>query len=67
MSSVFKSPKVIMQQPEEVLPEVVDDNEIVFEMEKKRKKKMGAVSQLLARDNDVLGSRYTNGKQTLGE
>ena len=53
MSSVFKSPKVkIVQQPEEVIPEIVDNNEIEFELEKKRKRKMGAVSQLLSLKNE---------------
>ena len=38
MSSVFKSPKVINIEPKEVEPEIVDMSEMVFEMEKKRKK-----------------------------
>ena len=61
MSSVFKSPKVVKVEPKEVLPEVVDMSETYFEMEKKRKKKMGAVSQLLSKDNS-----YESPKTTLG-
>ena len=67
MSSVFKSPKVVVQQPAEVVPDAVDDNEIVYELEKKRKKKMGAVSQLLAREKDLLDNSNYFGKKTLGE
>ena len=53
MSSVFKSPKVkVVKQPEEVVPEIVDNNEIEFELEKKRKRKMVAVSQLLSLKNE---------------
>ena len=61
MSSVFKSPKVINIEPKEVEPEIVDMSEMVFEMEKKRKKKMGAISQLISKDNS-----YGNPKTTLG-
>lgn len=70
MSSVFKSPKVVQIQPTEVTPEVVDNTEVVYELEKKRKKKMGAVSQLLAHDNTYggfLSEPSSNGKRTLGE
>lgn len=70
MSSVFKSPKVVHIQPKEVVPEVVDNAEVVYELEKKRKKKMGAVSQLLSRDNTYGGfleETQSRGKRTLGE
>lgn len=60
MSSVFRAPKVTYVTPEpEIVPEVVDDNEITSELEKKRKRRMGAVSQLLAEDRgqkNTLGS-----------
>ena len=65
MSSVFKKPKVKKIEPVEVEPETVDNNEIVFELEKKRKKKMGAISQLLSSDRS--GSGLGQGKKTLGE
>lgn len=65
MSSVFKSPKTTVIQPVEVVPETVDSNEIVYNLEKKRKKKMGPISQLLSQDNSTAG---VNGyKKTLGE
>lgn len=51
MSSVFKSPKVKTVEPAVVEPEIVDNSETVYELEKKRKKKMGAISQLISRDN----------------
>lgn len=51
MSGVFKKPKVKVIQPQEVVPEVVDDSEIVRSMEKVRQKKMGALSQFLSHDN----------------
>lgn len=57
MSSVMKKPKVKYIQPAEVRPEYVDPIETMMDVEKKRKKKMGAVSQLLSHDN---------GKTTLG-
>ena len=60
MSSVFKSPKVKVVKQEEVQPELVDNNEIEYELNKKRKRKMGAISQLLANDS------ATNNKTTLG-
>lgn len=60
MSSVFKSPKVKVVKPEEVQPELVDNNEIEYELDKKRRRKMGAVSQLLAQNNGA------NNKTTLG-
>ena len=63
MSSVFSKPKVVQIEPEEVEPEVVDNSEEVQELERKRKKKMGAVSQLLSHDN----SYGSGGKTTLGE
>ena len=66
MSSVFKSPKVVNVQPVEVRPEVVDNSETVYELEKKRKKKMGAVSQLLSHDNTYGGFLNEGGKKTLG-
>ncbi len=61
MSSVFKNPKVVKVEPKEVEPEIVDMSETYFEMEKRRKKKMGAVSQLLSKDNS-----YGNPKTSLG-
>lgn len=60
MSSVFKSPKIKVAQPAEVLPELVDNNEIEYELDKKRKRKMGAVSQLLTQNSG------SNNKTTLG-
>ena len=55
MSSVFKSPKIKKVETKVVEPQIVDNSEIVYEMEKKRKKKMGAVSQILAKDNSYQG------------
>lgn len=67
MSSVFKSPKVVNVQPEEVQPVIVDDSEEIRLIEGKRKKKMGAVSQMLSRDNSYGGLMSGNGnKTTLG-
>ncbi len=77
MSSVFKTPKVKEILPEEISPYLVDKSELYFELEKKRQKKMGAVSQLLAKDNTYgLGISSANiaggsnglggGKLTLG-
>ena len=64
MSSVFKQPKTVyLPDTTEVLPEEVDDNEIIFQLEKKRKKRMGAISQMLAKENDSIAGK----KQTLGE
>ncbi len=63
MSSVFSKPKVVQVQPQEVELEVVDNSAEVRELESKRKKKMGAVSQLLSHDNSY-GSG--GGKTTLG-
>lgn len=60
MSSVFKSPKVKVVQPTEVQPELVDNNEIEYELDKKRRRKMGAISQLLTQNNG------SNNKTTLG-
>ncbi|MBR2273262.1 MAG: hypothetical protein IJ864_00275 [Alphaproteobacteria bacterium] len=61
MSSVFKSPKVKkVQPPVEVVPEVADNNAIEFELEKKRKRKMGAISQMLSREN-ADGKKHTLG------
>ncbi len=67
MSSVFSKPKVVQVQPETVEPEVVDRSEEVQELERKRKRRMGAVSQLLSHDNSY-GSPagYGGGKTTLG-
>lgn len=64
MSSVFKTPKVMTIEPEEVVAETADNNEILFELEKRRKKKNGAVSQLMSHNNS-----YDDGgvyKTTLG-
>ena len=60
MSSAFKKPKVKVVQPEEVVPEIVDDSEIVRNMEKRRQKKMGAYSQFLSHDNSY-GKKTTLG------
>jgi len=60
MSSVFKKPKVKYIQPVEVEPEYVEPIETMMDVEKKRKKKMGAVSQLLSHDNSY-GSKTTLG------
>ena len=54
MSAVFSKPKVIQVKPKEVEQEIVDNSEMVYNMEKKRKKRMGALSQIL-------------NKETLGE
>ena len=56
MSAVFSSPKIIPVQPKEVEQEVVDTSEIVYNMEKKRKKRMGALSQIL--NKETLGEWY---------
>ncbi len=61
MSSVFKTPKIKPVETKVVEPEVVDMSETVYELEKKRKKKMGAISQLLSKDNS-----FSNVKNTLG-
>lgn len=61
MSSVFKKPKVKVVQPQEVTPEIVDNSEIVQDLERRRKKRMGAISQLLSHDNS-----YGYSKKTLG-
>lgn len=61
MSSVFKSPKVKRVETEVIEPEVVDKSKEVYEIEKRVKKKMGAVSQILAKDNS-----YTGFKDKLG-
>ncbi len=63
MSSVFKSPKTVQVMPQEVEPEVVDNSATVQALEKKRRKKMGAVSQLLSHDNSYGANA---GKKTLG-
>ncbi len=60
MSSVFKGPKIKVVKPTEVQPELVDNNEIEYELNKKRRRKMGAISQLLAHDTT------SNNKTTLG-
>lgn len=62
MSSVLKKPKVKYIQPEEVTPEYVNPIETIMDEEVKRKKKMGALSQILAKDN----SYGSSGKTTLG-
>lgn len=66
MSSVFKSPKVKYVAPEEPEPMLVDDNQTVYEMEQKRKKKYGAVAQLLYDENGYTVG-YGVGKKKLGE
>lgn len=66
MSSVFKRPKVKYIQPKEVAPmtEEVDRVQSMLDLEKKRKKKMGAVSQMLSHDNSY--GANGEGKTTLG-
>ena len=51
MSSIKKKPKVKYIQPVEVEPTYVEPIETMMDLEKARKKKMGAVSQILAKDN----------------
>lgn len=67
MSSVFKSKKTKVRQitPREVEPMILDRSELYYELEKKRQKKQGAVSQLISRDN-TYGVRGDNSKMTLG-
>ena len=65
MSSVFKKPKVVTVEQKEIEPETVDVSAITYELEKKRKKKTGAVSQLLSHDNSY-GYLDGSGKKTLG-
>ncbi len=64
MSSVFDKPKVKMIQPKEAeltIAGVTDDPMILLEKERKRQRRMGALSQFLSRD-------YGYGhKTTLGE
>ncbi|MBR5599030.1 MAG: hypothetical protein IKW39_03220 [Alphaproteobacteria bacterium] len=62
MSSVFKTPKVRKVETKVVEQEIVDNSETVYEMEKKRKKKMGAISQLISRNNS-----YSDEKIKLGQ
>ena len=62
MSSVFKKPKVVKVEQPVVEPEAVDVSEVTYDLEKKRKKRMGAVSQLLSHQNDY----GMTGKKTLG-
>ena len=56
MSAVFSRPKVIQVKPKEVEQEIVDNSEMVYNMEKKRKKRMGALSQIL--NKETLGEWY---------
>ncbi len=65
MSSIFSAPKVVQSPVQEVAPMVVDDSDEVRDIEKKRKKKMGAISQLISRDNDM-DAFNGGGKTTLG-
>ena len=67
MSSVFKSPKVKYAAPEDTEPTLADDNQMVYEMEKKRKKKYGAVAQLLYDENGYTISYGEGKKKKLGE
>ena len=65
MSSIFSAPKVVQSPVQEVTPMVVDVSDEVRDIEKMRKKKMGAISQLISRDNDM--DAFTGGgKTTLG-
>lgn len=67
MSSVFSKPKVKQIEVVEPEPVIVDNSEEVLELEKKRKKRMGAVSQLLSQDNSYdYGFGAGGGKTTLG-
>ena len=65
MSSIFSSPKAVQLPSQEVVPSVVDNSKEVYEIEKKRKKKMGAISQLISRDSDM-DAFNGGGKTTLG-
>lgn len=65
MSSIFSSPKVVQLPNQNVEPYEVDNSEEVRSIEKKRKKKMGAISQLISRDNDM-DAFNGGGKTTLG-
>lgn len=67
MSSVFKSPKVKYVEPETPEPMLADDNQIVYEMEKNRKKKYGAVAQLLYDENGYTLGYGDGKKKKLGE
>lgn len=67
MSSVFKTPKVVNVKPEEVQPVIVDDSEEIRLIEGRRKKKMGAISQMLSRNNSYGVINFGNeNKTTLG-
>ena len=67
MSSVFKTPKVVNIKPDEVQQVIVDDNEEIRLIEGKRKKKMGAISQMLSGDNSYDGLSFDKvNKTTLG-
>lgn len=74
MSSVFKIPKVREILPKEISPYLLDKSELYYELEKKRQKKMGAVSQLLAKNNTYdsglesvnIARNIGGGKLTLG-
>lgn len=63
MSGVFSKPKIVQVQPQQVQPEVADSNEMLEDITKKRKKRMGAVSQLLSRGDNKSAGEY---KTTLG-
>ena len=65
MSSVFKSPKVETVAPAPVIVQTVDNNETLQELEKKRKRRMGAISQLISSDRQGFGT--ISGKKKLGE
>ena len=65
MSSIFSAPKVVSLPEQSVEPLVVDNSDEVRAIEKKRKKKMGAISQLISHDND-LDAFNGGGKTTLG-
>ncbi len=51
MSSIFKTPKVRNIAPRQVDPMIVDRSEFYYDLEIKRQRKRGAVSQLLSHDN----------------
>lgn len=67
MSGVFAKPKVVQVAQPEVKPEIVDNTEMVEALEKKRKKRMGAVSQLLSHNNSYgISTRSSGSSDTAG-
>ena len=55
MSAVFKKPKTqVVRAPMPVEPQIADENEEIRAFERKRKKRMGAVSQILSDHNEKI-------------